>query len=146
MKKYCACYFALVLFIARRKTFPFESQRKDSISLAKSLPELARYAINVYKEENKQTYKDNLFRLHIVAKHYAAVTPVLRQLAQEMVGDSTKHRALGISFRLYANVMLQHPSSATETERLFEVQFQKLYTTLDEEGKGMVDQYYEKDH
>ncbi len=146
MKKMLFLVLCLNSFYSHSQNITFlKSQRKDSISLAKSLPELARNAINVYKEGNKETYKDNLFRLHIVAKHYGAVTPLLRSLGQEMAGDSTKIRALGISFRLYASVMAQHPVSVSETERLFEQQFQKLYGTLDEEGKGMVDQYYERD-
>ena len=84
-------------------SFP-KNQRKDSISLANALPLLAQKTIAVYKDVNSESYKDNLFRMQLVAKNYKAVAPLLRELAQLTAGDSTKLRALGVSFRLYASV------------------------------------------
>jgi putative CocE/NonD family hydrolase len=144
-KKLCFLFCLLsILGYGQELSFP-TNQRKDSISLSNALPELAQKAIAVYKDVNTESYKDNLFRLQLVAKNYKVVAPLLRELAQEIVGDSTKLRALGISFRLYAGVMARHPKTVKEGEALFEQQFQKLYPTLDVEGKGMVDQYYEKE-
>jgi putative CocE/NonD family hydrolase len=146
MSKKLCFLFCLLSILGYGQELPFPKiQRKDSISLSNALPVLAQKAIAVYKDVNTESYKDNLFRLQLVAKNYKAVGPVLRELAQAFTGDSTKLRALGISFRLYANVMAQHPLSKSATEALFEQQFDKLYPTLDAEGKGMVDQYYEKE-
>lgn len=125
-------------------SFP-KNQRKDSISLANALPALAQKTIAVYKDVNTESYTDNLFRLQLVAKNYKVVAPLLRELAQMTAGDSTKLRALGVCFRLYASVLVQHPETSKTTEVLFEQQFQKLYPTFDAEGMGMVDQYYERE-
>jgi putative CocE/NonD family hydrolase len=145
VKKLCLLTCLLTLS-GYGQELPFSKlQRKDSISLSKSLPELAQKVIVVYKDANIENYKDNLFRMQLVARNYKAVGPLLNELAQATTGDSTKLRALGISFRLYASVMAQHPKTNKEVESLFEQHFGKLYPTLDAENKGMVDQYYERE-
>jgi uncharacterized protein len=141
---------AIVLFffsttvVAQQLSFPV-NQRKDSLALVRYMPQLAQKIIPLFKEPNKAYYTDVLFRLQLVAQNYKAVTPLLRETAQENYGDSTASRAIGIAYRWYANVMTTHPKDQLAFDKAFEMQFQKLYPTFDKDSQTMVDQYYDKD-
>jgi len=117
---------------------------QDSTALATNMPELAKKTILAYHQQ-KESNKDHLFRLQLVAQNYAAVTPTLRELAQEAYKDSTSLRALGFAFRIYANTLNNSPIRKEDFKTVFAQQFNKVYAILDDEGTNMVDQYYEKD-
>ncbi|HNP32971.1 MAG TPA: CocE/NonD family hydrolase [Flavobacterium sp.] len=141
---FISCVMMINTVQSQQIDFP-RNQHKDSVSLAIYMPVMAKKIIPLYKKTGNSDYKDNLFRVKLVAKDYKSLTPLLREIAQEEYGDSTKLRALGIAFRWYGNTMMSNPKSQAAINESFEKQFAKLYPTFDAEGKLMVDQYYEKD-
>ena len=150
MKKALTQVVALALVLlslttqAQEIAFP-KDQHNDTIALAQYLPELAQKLITQYKDPKTAEYKDNLFRIQLVAKNYKDIAGTLREVGQESYGDSTKIRAIGIAYRWYANAMTTQPKDKKAFEQAFEEQFQKQYHTLDNDGQTMVDQYYDKD-
>lgn len=129
---------------AQQLYFP-KSQYKDSTALATNITELAKKTLEQFKEPLSIEDKDNLFRVQLVAKNYSSIAPTIRELGQEAYKDSTSIRALGFSFRIYANTLNNHPANKDDFKSVFVLQFHKVYDDLNDDGKIMVDQYYQKD-
>lgn len=53
---------------------------EDPVALFRAMPGLAREVIAVYREDDRRTYLDNLFRLQIVAGQYAEANESLTSL------------------------------------------------------------------
>lgn len=138
--------FGIVSLISSAQEINFpKSHYADSIAVAKHLPELAQKMIPLYKDSDLSQYKDNLFRLHLVAQNYDLVAPTIREIGQVIYSDSTDSRGLGFSFRVFANVLASKPASKAVFEKSFQQQFHKIYDVLDDKNKNMVEQYYERD-
>jgi uncharacterized protein len=142
--------FALMLLVSStigkaQQLYFSKSNYTDSTTIAKKIPELARSIIALHPNTKEVSNKDNLFRLQLVAQNYTKVLPTLQELAQEIYTDSTGIKAIGFSFRIFANTLNNHPNSKEAFETVFKKQFFKVYDDLNDDGKTMVDQYYERD-
>ena len=71
MKKIALFLFLFISSYSFSQKFYFPSKNlKDSAGISSSMALLAKQIIAVYKEENKETYYDNLFRFHLAAYDY----------------------------------------------------------------------------
>ncbi len=141
-----AILFFLISASASAQVIAFKTcERKDSITLSKTMPVLAQKTIQLYKDKDPMVYKENLFRLQLVAKNYKVVAPMLREYAQETYGDSTRMKALGIAYCWYAGVMAANPKSKKEFAALFNRLFQNKYYSMDDENQNIVADYYNRD-
>jgi len=114
----------------------------DSLSLAKTVPPLASLILDNYAD-NKAVTNDYRFRLQVLSKRYSKVKYTLNQLAQEMTGDSIKSGALGLPYKLFAELMLQNPSGTTDFRPQYSATLKKLYKSFTTEDQSLVDFYFD---
>ena len=64
---------AVIITTASAQQLDFNSLASaDELELSKAMPTLAKQVIANYKDEDRQKYLNNLFRLQIIARDYAA--------------------------------------------------------------------------
>lgn len=142
-------FLSLLIFFLFNQSFSQEinfqkGNFSDSISINKNIPDLAKQVINVYKDQNLANYKDNLFRLKLVAKEYSSITTLLRETCQATYNDSISNRGVGFAYRVYANTMNNNPKDKTDFASEFKNQFYKVYNSLDEKNQVTAEMYYDR--
>jgi hypothetical protein len=90
----------------------------DAAALSQSIPELARQVIAVYKDEDRRTYLDNLFRLQAVAGQYAAAGESLASLrALGADGGSPQAEATRVLYEVFVTAKAQESAPFDEAFR-----------------------------
>src|SRR3954463_12873590 len=82
-----ACLLAAPRALAQQLDFPGASV-EDPVALSKAMPELARQVIAVYRDDDRQKFLDNLFRLQMVAGQYADAVKTMAALRALRAGDA----------------------------------------------------------
>lgn len=126
-----------------QKIYFEKSNYKDSLTLDKSLPVLAKKILSIYKNPNKETFFDNCFRIQFVAKDYKGAEKTLQNYGQEIFGDSISKRSLAFHYKVYGKTALHEPKTKLDFENTFNSEFYKLYNRLDQEGKNNVETVYD---
>jgi uncharacterized protein len=119
------CFLAYSYVSAQQINFP--KAAADRAELAKAMPGLAKQAISLYAESNREIYLNNLFRLQIVAEEYADANKTietLRGLAKEK--NPRFADLLYLQHELFAKSKLTPASS----DRSFESKFKQLLNEL----------------
>lgn len=144
MKKIILAITLLVTAISYTQNIPLDqNQLKDSTSISKYMPEVAKLVIAKYKEDNKSTYLDNLFRLKIVAKQYEEVTPLLNDLAkEEYKSDLTKIPALGYAYNIFSAITIQKQTSEASFETLFLQKMKLDFLSFDNQNQSWVESIF----
>jgi len=120
------CFFVYSHAAAQQLSFP-ESAVTDSDELAKTMPVLAKQAIMLYSESNRETYLSNLFRLQIVAEEYAAADRTIESLRALAKEKNPPFADLAyIQHELFSKAKAAQASS----ERAFETNFKRLLNDL----------------
>ncbi len=98
------CLSLMILPRARAQTLDFPAAAaEDPAVLSQALPGLARAAIDVYREDNRRKYLDNLFRLQIAAGRYADAVQILASLRELGAGDlSPQAGATRVLYEIFA--------------------------------------------
>src|SRR3954454_14673890 len=98
------CLSLMTLSRATAQTFDFPAAAaEDPTALAQALPGLAREAIGSYREDDRHTYLDNLFRLQIAAGQYAEAARSLASLRELGTGDlSPQAGATRVLYEIFA--------------------------------------------
>jgi hypothetical protein len=102
--------FALICLslpsVSQNVFFP-KSYYTDSVTLTRNMPALARQVMAVYKDANRNTWFDNLFRCQIVAEQYSNAGQSLDSLRDLMKGtDSMASKAIGFQYQTFAYAKL----------------------------------------
>lgn len=126
---------------AQKIHFPKENYA-DSVAVAKNMSILAEKVIPLYKDNNKETYLDNLYRLQLTAKRYQTMDATLNQLELETYKDSVTKNFLGFGYRVYVKTINRQPKTKTEFDAHFKEAFYKLYHSLDKEGQSFAGSFY----
>ena len=130
MKKYLLlCILFSVVATGQKIYFPKENL-KDSISRQAALPKLAEQLIPLYKNEDKVTYYDNLFRLQFVAKKYPQMFSTLNKFCHETLGDSMTVALPGSAYKILVNTLQSQPKNPTEFEEAYFNNVKKYYYSL----------------
>jgi putative CocE/NonD family hydrolase len=99
---FIACLVVVPCAAAQELNFPGAAV-KDSATLSKAMPVLAKDVIAVYREEDRRKYLDNLFRLQIVAGQYAEANKSIASLrALLMSNDSAQGGATNAQYEVFA--------------------------------------------
>ena len=126
---------------AQQLYFP-KANFKDSIALAKTIPGLAKQVIEKYKEADKETYYDNLFRFYIVAQQYTQAIAFLDSLRVVYTPSMAEIvDGIGFSFQTFNETMLFHPNSPASFEKTFKTIFNADYRKLTPKAKIFVKNY-----
>ncbi len=118
----------------------------DSASLAKSMPALAAKVIALYKEADKQTYYDNLFRYQVVAGRYAESIKTLDSLRNLIkVSDPAHAAGIGFQFQAYAAAKMRQAERKVSFNDAFMVMFPRLFNALSEDAAVVASGYFDYD-
>jgi putative CocE/NonD family hydrolase len=111
----------------------------DKATLAPSMARLAEAALRVYREPDRATYLDNLFRLQVVAGHYndASLTiAALRAIPNPL--DPPLGRARDAQYEMLARAEAKHVRDGTPLGDAFAAEFRALTGPLDDRMSALV--------
>jgi hypothetical protein len=134
MKPICAVWLlAFTMPFAAAQSFDSSVKASDPAALSRAMPDLADAAIAVYREDDRATYLDNLFRLQLVAGRHAQGVRSLEELrALRSVSASPQQRADDLQYLVYARALL-----AEDFDAAFRTHFRQLYGTLDDRAAAL---------
>lgn len=118
------------------------SNYADSLAIAKSMPLLADKTIAAHTTLDKGAHLDDLFRLQLAAKKYAAMHATLNKYGQEVLGDSINNRGVGFAYKIYAKTVVKQPKTPAELETVFTNTFYQLYNQLNKDGQSWAEGFY----
>ncbi len=123
--------FLLFSFVASAQKIYFPKEHlKDSITRQATIPQLAERLIPLYKEENKVTYYDNLFRLQFVTKQYPQMVSTLNKFCYETMGDSMTVALPGSAYKIVASTLQSNPKNKEEFETTYFNAVRQYYFSL----------------
>src|ERR1700681_2446116 len=126
---------------AAAQTFDFPSaEAEDPAALSKALPGLAREVIAVYREDDRPTYLDNLFRLQIVAGRYADATETLTALRALRTKSSASPQAgaTDVQYEIYARAKASQGEDGSPFDAGFQRVFREVLGRLDDRTSALV--------
>lgn len=105
----------------------------DDVELSKAMPNLAKQIIAGYKEEDRQKYLNNLFRLQMIAGDYAGANAAIKSL-REIPGanDPVYRSATNLQYEIYTNAKLNQAASSLSFEVAFKKSFREAFGNLDD--------------
>ena len=116
----------------------------DSATIGRNMPVLARQVIAAYKEENKNTYWDNLFRYQIAAEQYAAANNSLDSLRNLLrASDSIRVKGIGFQFQTFAATRIRQADRQITFNEAFGITFPRLYNALPEQAAVVASGYFD---
>jgi putative CocE/NonD family hydrolase len=131
------CLSLMTLSRATAQTFDFPAAAaEDPTALAQALPGLAREAIGSYREDDRHTYLDNLFRLQIAAGQYAEAARSLASLRELGTGDlSPQAGATRVLYEIFARAKARD-GAALDAE--LQRSFRETLSRLDDRTAALV--------
>ncbi|PTL81582.1 CocE/NonD family hydrolase [Vitiosangium sp. GDMCC 1.1324] len=124
--------------VASAQQFDLPAAAVDNeAALAKAMPELAKEVIAVYREGDRRTYLDNLFRLQMVAARYADANKTLTSLRALRAGSaSPQTRSINVQYEIFARAR-QSEGEAPFEEALHQ-SFREVFGSLDDRTAALV--------
>ncbi|WDF66393.1 CocE/NonD family hydrolase [Flavobacterium sp. KACC 22763] len=126
-----------------QKIYFEKSNYKDSLTLSKSMPLLAKKILSLYKNPSRASYLDNYARIQAVAGDLKGMHQTFVTYSQEILGDSIANKPLGFIYKTYGNTALKEPKTKSDFEKVYTSEFYKLYNTFNPDGKSWAEGYYE---
>ncbi len=109
--------------------------RTDTATLTRYMPRLAADVIAAYREPDRRTYLDNLFRLQTVAGRYAEANSSLADLTRAFGQSASQEtRAANVLYSIYASAM-QH--AGTTPDDPVRRELSRVIAGLDDRGSAM---------
>jgi|SRR5436305_1228847 len=116
---------------------------RDEATLAQAMPGLARQVMANYKEEDREKYLDNLFRLQMLAGQYAEANATLRSLRDILKAkDPTYGDVANAQFEMYANAKLKQAAANLPFADAFRQSFRDAFAQLDDKHAFRVAGYF----
>ncbi len=112
----------------------------DSASIAQNMPSLARKVLAQYKQPDRTTYIDNLFRLQIVAGDYYGAIKNIDTFYHIVIPDTVDIPGYGFHYKTYLATMntLEKDSSSSFTDQ-YPTIFARMYRALSLKATSVVD-------
>ena len=124
------------------KFIPFQSQLlKDSTTYEKGIKVLAKTLLDSYADTVKMVYYDNVFRFHFALEDYNKTLSSLDSFAMVSGAGEGYKNYFGFHYRVHCLVML---SNSKDYNSDYEKEFKKLYNTLPDEAKSMVNNNFQR--
>lgn len=115
----------------------------DSAQFNHSMIKLAKQVIKNYKEENKETYFDNLFRLQLTASEYENSIITLDSLQNLYKINNPGAKGIGFQFQLYATAKRYQTTKSLTFNESFKITFSNLYSQLPEPATVVASRYFD---
>lgn len=105
----------------------------DEAELARTMPLLAKEAIAVYREGDREKYLNSLFRLHMIAGNYSEANAAIKSL-REMPGanDPVYRNATNLQYEIFSNAKLLQAAANISFEDAFKQSFREAFGKLDD--------------
>jgi hypothetical protein len=117
---------------AQTYNFP-RAAASDPAFLEKAMPVLATQALAVYKDENREKYLDNLFRLQMVAgKYQEALNTIgsLRELFAASTVIPTRAAWVNVNYEIFADAKIKQGAGSISFKDAYEQVFRKRFAQL----------------
>jgi putative CocE/NonD family hydrolase len=133
------CLVAMPCAAAQNFDFPGAAV-EDPATLSKALPGLAREVIAVYREDDRPTYLDNLFRLQTVAGRYAEATETLTALRALRTKSSASPQAgaTDVQYEIFARAKASQGQDGSPFDAGFQRAFREVLGRLDDRTSALV--------
>jgi putative CocE/NonD family hydrolase len=136
-----AALFYLRQSCAQQLFFPRENY-KDSVSLARAIPALAAEVAAQYKNADRRTYYDDMFRYLIVARQYDQAIAFIDSVRKGLTSVNQGGReGVGFQFEAFAKARLAEQGKDSSFESAFKRIFAAGYARLDGDGRNIVSMY-----
>ncbi|HEY3776847.1 MAG TPA: CocE/NonD family hydrolase [Rhizomicrobium sp.] len=125
---------------AAAQQFPFAPPAPGNhVALAQAMPQLARAVLRVYREQDRETYLDNLFRLQMVAGQYSDAGNTIAVLrAPPASNDPPQAAARDAQYEIFARAEARTSRGAISLARAFQAEFGALVRPLDDRTSALV--------
>ncbi|MCA1624080.1 MAG: hypothetical protein LC778_09830, partial [Acidobacteria bacterium] len=101
------CLIAAVSASAQQLDFN-KAAAADGAELARAMPVLAKEIIAVYKDEERERYLNNLFRLQMIAGNYAEANAAIKSLREiPKANDPVYRNATNLQYEIFSNAKLR---------------------------------------
>jgi putative CocE/NonD family hydrolase len=117
--------------LASAQQLRFAGATNDA-ALARTMPDLARHAIAVYREDDRDRFLGTLFRLQLVAGQYPQAVATIRDLRQLRARNGTKAAALYVQYEVYAEAKARQRAKAASFNEAFAQAFRDVHAGLDD--------------
>jgi hypothetical protein len=132
-------FLGLILFcvtsgahaIAQELDLP-QAAVRDEAALAKAMPELARRAIAVYEDPDRNRHLNTLFRLQIVAGQYPEAVATLRSLTEMRRATNPASALPLLPFEMLAKARAKQAAGGPTFEEAFRQEFGEVFGRLDD--------------
>jgi len=133
------CSIIVLKLQAQQLYFP-QSAYADSTSYPAAISALAEKTIPLFKNANKQTYYDGLFRLYFAKNDYHSVQKFLDSFDVELKLDT---KVAGFHYRTYSIAALADKGGSPEIfENEYAKAFTAIYNSRTEPGKDQIRTYF----
>lgn len=108
-----------------------QSAATDPAELAKEMPRLAKSALALYRESDRETYLDNAFRLQLVAGDYPAAGASLASLRELHAQTRSQSALSNIRWEIYAKALSRQIARQESFDEAFKQSFREGLAALD---------------
>ena len=107
----------------------------DNVELSKAMPALAKQIIANYKEENRERYLNNLFRLQMIAGDYAGANDTIKLLRGILrASDPVYANVVYTQYEIFSDAKLRQAAGNTSFEEAFKQSFQDIFGRLSDKN------------
>jgi len=106
----------------------------DTLELAKAMPELAKQAITIYEEPDRDQYLNALFRLQIVAGQYPEAATTLRSLAESRRAANPASALRLLPFEILAKARTKQATSGLSFDEAFKQEFRDVFDLMEDKS------------
>src|SRR5215475_3055448 len=107
---------------------------KDEAALAEAMPGLAKRAIAIYQEPDRDRYLYALFRLQMVAGQYAEAVTTIRSLTELRKTKGPANVLRLLPSEIMAKAKARQAASGQSFEDAFKQEFHDIFDRLDDKG------------
>ena len=111
-----------------------QTAMKDEVALAEAMPGLAKRAIAIYQEPDRDRYLYALFRLQMVAGQYAEAVTTIRSLTELRKAKDPANVLRLLPSEVVAKARARQATSGLSFEEAFKQEFHDVFDRLDDRG------------
>ncbi|HSL70113.1 MAG TPA: CocE/NonD family hydrolase [Longimicrobiales bacterium] len=135
---WCAVVFSLSAADGTAQEFALTSaDLADSAALARSTRRLAAEVLAAYRNPDRASYLDNLFRLQLLTDKYAEASASLTELRGLRRDTTPSARALYVQYEIFAAAMSRTARTGRPLAESFAESFRERFTRLDDRAAAL---------
>jgi putative CocE/NonD family hydrolase len=126
------CSIAAIFSAPQQLSLP-RNAAQDESALDRAMPAVAKQAIADYKEEDREKYLDNLFRLQMIAEQYSEAISTIKSLREVQRATNPIYAGVAyIQYEIFANAKLRQANASISFADAFQRSFRDAVKSLDD--------------